>query len=89
MVSVLHFTQVISEKNYYQQEEHFVPILGIMEGVSLMFSFWLWVEIGHLGPIPSLEKIAVSKKPRKAVTQAPCTSMDHSVPGGTAPLCLY
>lgn len=46
MVSVLHLTQEISKtKNYYQQEEHFVHILGILEGVSQMVSFWLQVEI--------------------------------------------
>lgn len=86
MASVkLHFTQVISEKNCYQQEEHFVHILGILEGAFLMVSFWLQVEIGHLGPVPGLEKIAVSENPSKAVTQ-PCPSVDHSVPGETAPL---
>lgn len=31
-----------------------------------MASFWLQVEIGHLGPIPGLEKIAVSKNPQQS-----------------------
>lgn len=66
MDSVLHFTQEISEENDYQQEEHFVRILGVSEGVSLMASFWLQVEIGHLGPTPGLEKIVVSKNPQQS-----------------------
>lgn len=38
----------------------------VSEGVSLMASFWLQVEIGHLGPTPGLDKIAVSKNPQQS-----------------------
>lgn len=33
MASVLHFTQEISEENYYNQEEHFVHILGVLKAL--------------------------------------------------------
>lgn len=41
-------------------------ILAVLECVRKMVSFWLQVEIGHLGPIPGLEKTAVSKNPQQS-----------------------
>lgn len=74
-----------------QKKDHFVHILGGLEGPSLAVCFWPQFEIRHLARwvfCQALKRLSSLKPPdtsSKAVAQPPCISTDHSMPEEKAP----